>query len=114
MFTPREIGTLFLGDKAHGQNRRRYYNKDGKKRTCWIKSSRHDAPTRYIKVTRAEPKPKLRGPKDIVLRKRFKKILQGELVDFSFLTPLEKRILTMKALGKKHSQIARALYQVGV
>jgi len=113
MFKPEEIAKGYYADLRYGKDRKIYYNRDGKKKTFWIRTKKGDT-SHFLKIrktTKIKPdrKPRLRGPNDIILRKRYRKILGGNMVDFPFLSAVERRILTMKALGKKHAQIARAL-----
>ncbi len=106
-FSDEEVKQFYKGDREYSQLRRRYQNTEGKKKTFFIRSGWEKIKIRNRPLK--EQALKLRGPTDVILRKKFQNILNGEALSFPFLSKIQNRILTMRALGKSHKQIARAL-----
>lgn len=114
-----DIWDLRRMDRIVGRYKRKFPNREGKK-NCYFADfnegifsddlefdeSHRTFKRKGGKVKKAKPI-KLKGPPDIVCRYSFRKILKGEKLDYPFLTELENKILTKKALGWSWNKIAK-------
>jgi transcriptional regulator len=112
-FKPKDIRDGYRADIRAGKNKKRYHNHEGRKKAfyVWLTDKDGDAVS-VVRLTTKDVKPdkiKLRGPDDLSQTVEFEEIKKGNKLNYLFLTKTENRILTMRALGKTRSQIARAL-----
>ena len=114
----KDIRAGYLADLRDGKNKRRYYKHYGRKKAFYIHATDPDGKSHTLQITsawddtvdrvratarvqgnRKVKKAKLRAPEDLKKLKAFKDVLLGKPLDYSYLSDLENRMLTMRTLG---------------
>ncbi len=131
MFLDKDIKQLLRWAQIDGSNKRTRRRWDGKSKCAfvhvytvdptgqkhhlripeapWAETAERIQATAKHTGNRKTKTVNLRGPKDLLELTEWQGILDGREINFTYLSDIQNRILTMVALGKKRRCIARAL-----